>query len=303
MSKKLRTITIGIPAFNEESNISYLVNALINQELTSAKVTQIIVVSDGSTDTTVKLTRKIRDPRLKIIDHKRRSGKVSVYNEIVSKANGDILIMLDADVLPNSSYLLEKIVQPFLQNPQLGLASADTMSANPKNFFEQVIADSHEFKKSMYRKLRNGNTVYLCHGRVQAFSRKLYQKMRWPERYPEDAYSYLFCIQQGFTFAFIPETAITFRSPATIADHRSQSVRYMDGKKKLTELFSAQFMHEQYAIPHSLLLRSLLTYIVLKPITTLSYIFITIYIRLTSLVKTSYQQQWQIANTSKKIIQ
>ena len=52
MRKKL-TVTIGIPAYNEEANVRNLLVSLLAQKETNFKLQEIIVVSDGSTDKTV----------------------------------------------------------------------------------------------------------------------------------------------------------------------------------------------------------------------------------------------------------
>ena len=48
-----QSITIGIPAYNEEANIKYLLKLLLNQKIKNAAIHEVIVVSDGSTDGTV----------------------------------------------------------------------------------------------------------------------------------------------------------------------------------------------------------------------------------------------------------
>lgn len=58
--KKL-TVTIGIPAYNEEQNIGHLLVNIFNQSTSIAILDEIIIVSDGSTDNTIKAIKKITD--------------------------------------------------------------------------------------------------------------------------------------------------------------------------------------------------------------------------------------------------
>ncbi len=301
-NQTLLTITIGIPAYNEERNIPYLVTALMGQDLQHATLSQIIIISDGSTDNTVQLSQQTKDVRIHTIDRKERLGKVATQNQVLAEATGDILVILDADVIPTGSGFLEKIIAPFLANPHVGLVSADTVSAPPETFLERIIADSHELKKSIYRKMNHGNTIYLCHGRIQALSKKFYLLLKWPEGYPEDAYSYLFCIQQGFEFVYVPQATIMFRSPAYLKDHARQSMRFLAGKKKLEELFSAEFVRKQYELPLGIVLLTFIQYAIMKPFSTFAYLFIFAGVKIKALGMKEYQQKWQIATSSKKVI-
>ena len=45
-------VSVGIMAFNEEGNISRLLEALLNQDIEEIRIKEVIVVSDGSTDKT-----------------------------------------------------------------------------------------------------------------------------------------------------------------------------------------------------------------------------------------------------------
>ena len=50
-------ISVGIMAFNEEKNIGRLLKAILSQKLNQIKITEIIVVSDGSTDKTDEIVK------------------------------------------------------------------------------------------------------------------------------------------------------------------------------------------------------------------------------------------------------
>ena len=84
-------ITIGIPAFNEESNIGKII-------ITLKKITNdIIVCDDGSND----LTREIAEGLgAKVISHRKNMGYgeaiKSIFNE-AKKKESDILVTFDAD--------------------------------------------------------------------------------------------------------------------------------------------------------------------------------------------------------------
>ena len=87
----LLEITIGIPAYNEEKNISEIIKKL--QKITD----KIIVCDDGSTDLTGKIAREMG---VIVIRHKKNLGYGSAIRSIFLKAReqkSESLITLDSD--------------------------------------------------------------------------------------------------------------------------------------------------------------------------------------------------------------
>ncbi len=85
------TITVIIPLYNTEKYIVEAIESLINQ---TRRVDQIIVVNDGSTDSSISQLSKF--PSLEIYQ-KENSGIVDTLNLGLSKATGDFIGFLDAD--------------------------------------------------------------------------------------------------------------------------------------------------------------------------------------------------------------
>ena len=299
--EKNPSVTVGIPAYNEEANIAHLLSSLLAEKQESFDLLEIIVISDGSTDGTVRAAHSVQDVRIRVVEFNERKGSAAVQNAIVREAKGEILVMINADVLPKNVFFIQEIIQPFFSQGNVGIVGADTVSAEAIHFFERVIVSSHIFKTAMYKKLNGGRNIYLCHGRARAFSRALYQQIRWPEEYPEDAFSYLFCVQRGFEFVFAPNAQVVFRSPSSVADHAKQSRRFLDGKKKLTHIFAPAIAKKEYHIPLFLFLRSVVLYAVKNPIYMLTYILATIYIRL-FFSRIGDQSKFEISITSKKVV-
>jgi len=197
---KKPTISIGIPAYNEEANIKNLLLNLLDQKANNFVLKEIIVNSDGSTDDTVKIGKSVKDKRIKIISHSRRYGVNKAQNEITRHATGDILVMINADVLPKDFHFLSNLIKPLLKDKNVGIVGANTISLPSRNLLERILANSHEMKQFLYSRISNADNVFLCHGRARALSKELYKQLVWPSDCPEDGYSYFFCKQKGFKF-------------------------------------------------------------------------------------------------------
>lgn len=134
-NKKLR-ISIGVASFNEEKNIEKLLISLLNQKLKSTIISEIIVISSGSTDATDRIVRKIckTNSKVKLIRQKKRIGKASAVNLFISRAKEEIVILSSADILiPNGT--VDKIISP-LKKHNVGIVGSHPIPVNdPSSFF------------------------------------------------------------------------------------------------------------------------------------------------------------------------
>lgn len=96
-------ITVIIPAYNVEKYIEECVRSAVNQ---TYKELEIIVVDDGSTDSTGKICDSLckEDSRI-IVIHKENAGVGFARNDGIKRASGDYVCFLDADdFLPADAY-------------------------------------------------------------------------------------------------------------------------------------------------------------------------------------------------------
>ena len=133
--KKLR-VSIGVASFNEEQNIARLLHSLLKQKLKSAVITEILVISSGSTDATDRIVRKIckTNSKVRLIRQKKRIGKASAVNLFMSSAKEEIVILSSADILiPNDT--VDKIISP-LKKQDIGIVGSHPIPVNdPSSFF------------------------------------------------------------------------------------------------------------------------------------------------------------------------
>lgn len=109
-------VSILIAAYNEEKVIEEKIRNCFELEI-PRKNLEILVGSDGSTDRTEAIVAKYA-PDVKLFAFKQRGGKASVLNQLVARAQGDILVFCDANtmLLKNA---LQKLLAHF-DNPDVG---------------------------------------------------------------------------------------------------------------------------------------------------------------------------------------
>lgn len=93
-------ISVVIPVFNEEENISVLAEELTAALTPLKKDFEVIFVNDGSTDDTLARIHKTSEsnPAIKSIDQPKRSGQSSAMLAGLEAAQGSIIVTIDGDL-------------------------------------------------------------------------------------------------------------------------------------------------------------------------------------------------------------
>lgn len=140
--------SVIIPLYNKEKHIKRAITSILNQTYQNF---EIIVVDDGSTDSSVEKVKELSDLRIKLIKQKNQ-GVSSARNTGINNANFDYLGFLDADDSWESDFL-ESISRLIQNNPNAGayatsyeIISSDGRVVSPKfnidiNIGETVVVD------------------------------------------------------------------------------------------------------------------------------------------------------------------
>ncbi len=295
---KLPTVTIGIPALNEEANIGYLLMDIYKQDCSGFVVEQVIILSDGSTDNTVNLVNKLKKPNTIIMDNKVSRGVADGQNQILSRATSDVLVLLNADIrLPKTDFM-EQLIAPILEH-RADLTSPLMMEMQPRSFIEAVLAQSMKLKNILFANWKGGNNGYFCHGSVRAFSRRFYQDLHFSQSEGEDMYSYLTCINLGYKFKYVTGGFGAYRLPNNIHDHFKQSVRYYKYQNKFAQELDKELVSHELKIPRQVYVKAAVKALptVLKaPVLTLSYLAIVSYMKARALF-TVGANLWEASTT------
>lgn len=108
-------LSIVMPVYNEEKTVTEILKRVKNIELPGIQK-QIIIVNDGSTDKTHQLIKKEIGNSKNVIylDQKENKGKGSAVKKGLEYANGDYVIIQDAD-LEYDPENYENLIKPVLQ--------------------------------------------------------------------------------------------------------------------------------------------------------------------------------------------
>jgi poly-beta-1,6-N-acetyl-D-glucosamine synthase len=127
--------SIGILIHNEAANIGKLLTALLDQKLSEAIISEIVVVSSASTDGSDEIVRGFcsREKIIKLVTEPERKGKSYAINTFLKEASEEIVIISSGDVIPSEN-CIELLVKPF-KNSSVGMTGCHPQPTNnPKTF-------------------------------------------------------------------------------------------------------------------------------------------------------------------------
>ncbi|HEX8923978.1 MAG TPA: glycosyltransferase [Patescibacteria group bacterium] len=275
-----KSLTIGIPVFNESANISVLLNNLISiQKYPDFDLKKIIVISDGSTDRTVSVVKSIRSPLIDLVDSPERLGISCRLNQMLKMTDTDVLIILNGDILPVSDDSLNSLAKPIIQN-DADLSSGRIVPLPPQNFVSSALYAASLFKDDVYSSLNHGNNIYTCRGTARAFSSRFYSVLKFPGSAAEDAFSYLYCRKLKLKYKYVHISEFYYQLPSNLKDHFRQSLRYLSSKNSLDKFFTHTMVTDAYFLPSQLVYSSFLKNILAHPLGLSFYFLIYFFSRI-----------------------
>lgn len=209
--------SVGVTAYNEETNIGRLLDALLEQRLHEVSISEIIVVASGCTDNTVPIVEsyQTKDPRITLLVQPRREGKTAAINLFLAHAREDICVLESGDTLPDA-VTVENLVRMFA-DPTVGMTGAHKIPVNTPDhlvgFFTHLrLRLEHQLCLEIPRL-----------GEMIAF-RKVFERIP-PDVAMDEAFVEALVVKRGLQVRYAPDAIVYNTGPDTVRDFVRQRRR------------------------------------------------------------------------------
>ncbi len=219
--------SVGIMAYNEAANISHTIHAVLEQQGLSVRIEEIVVVASGCTDRTIPIVTAIalKEPRVRLCIQEKREGKASAINLFLKEASSPVVVLIGADVLPETSAL--DYLCALFRDPKVGMVGGHPVPVNDPDTFM-------------------GHTVHLLwrlHDQLARIHPKLGEVIAFrniisgiPFDSPVDETSIQALIDQlGYKLIYEPACIVYNKGPLTIHDFLKQRRRIYAGHLKVRD--------------------------------------------------------------------
>src|SRR3989344_8709579 len=98
MKSKKPFLSIIVPIYNEEKRLTLGITQILKFIDKQSYPVELIIVNDGSTDTTNKLLRNLKHPSFQLISYEKNQGKGYAIQKGMQKAKGDWRLFIDIDL-------------------------------------------------------------------------------------------------------------------------------------------------------------------------------------------------------------
>jgi len=167
------SVTIIVPAYNEERTLAGTITSLLALEYPKEKLS-ILVINDGSTDTTSEVARAFTDERVHVID-KENGGKWTAMNFAIEKSTSELIGCLDADSFVDSKALSYMI--PYFDDSAVMAVCPSVQIWKPVNILERIQATEYMIGALVKKIFTFMDAVYVTPGPFSIYRKTVFEKI------------------------------------------------------------------------------------------------------------------------------
>ena len=159
--KTALTVSIIMPLYNKEKWVADTIKSILSQ---SFKDYELIIINDGSTDSSLEVVKGFKDDRIKVLNQK-NSGVSSTRNRGIYEARGKFIAFIDADDIWRVKHL-EYLIKAFKRYPDAIYTANEIEIVTEKKIKQLYKLDNLIFKKYNYIKSISNNQFNIHIGSV-----------------------------------------------------------------------------------------------------------------------------------------
>lgn len=302
MKPNIISITILIPAHNEEANIVNLLESITKQNISNIYIEEIIVLCDGCTDNTAELASNFSHTHtnVHVLDDGRRLGKHRRLINAFKKIKSSIAIVFDGDILLSHPNVLHELSNPFA-NTNVSLVGGNNIPVADYGLDNYLINAWTMFWFRFKQHVRNGNNIHNVRSCALAIRMTLIRRATWPkELQSHGQFLYLQTLHNKMRFVFAHDAIVWYRNPTTFADYAIQKKRGIGKYKQFAKQFGS-WIKQEYEISFIEKMTTVIALFLRNPIESSVAMISRLYIWLYFISKSDSARghYWKVAQTTK----
>lgn len=202
----------------------------------SPEADEIILADDASEDKSIAYAKKLKSiyPKLKIITHNKNIGFGANSNDAVNKSSGELVVLLNNDILPHPNYISNSL-KHFSDPNVFGVGFAEVGHENWARFFWKNGYLQHEPGISNIHKTHISGWVS---GGSAIVRKSLFQKLGGFDHiyhpfYSEDLDLGYRAWKSGFILLWEPKSVVEHRHEATMSKFSLSLLNYVKERNRL----------------------------------------------------------------------
>jgi len=240
------SVSVLIPARNEEKNISRTIKSVLNLDYPKEKL-KIIVINDGSTDKTREIAKKFKG--VLVLDNKHRGlGKASALNHGLKYVNTELFGVLDADS-EVSRDSLKKLVQLF-KDKNTAAAISRIKVKNPKNTLTNIQRIEYILATFIRKLMSKIDTLHITPGVLSIYKTNIVNKLNnFDENNITEDLEIAMRLKYNHYNVRMNDEAVTYTTvPSTFKQLWDQRVRWFRGFIQNNLKYKKMFMSKKHGL-------------------------------------------------------
>jgi len=223
------TTTIIVPCFNEESTVEKTIDSLLLLDYPKDKIT-IMVIDDGSTDTTWQVLQKYKDnPQISLKQKTNEGSKFAALNFALTHIETELVGVLDADSWVDSKSL--KYYMEFFADDQVMATIPSMVIGRPQSTLQKAQKAEYDIGLFARKAFANINSIYITPGPFSVFRKEVFDTLGpYKEaHHTEDAEIALRMQRHHYKIAYSEKSIVYTIGPRSLRPLIKQRVRWVYG--------------------------------------------------------------------------
>ena len=238
---KKYSISVIVPAFNEEATVEETVKAILKSNYSGLK--EILVVDDGSTDNTWKVVKELSRKYKKVrgFTKKNEGSKAGPLNFALKKVKTDLVAVVDADSYPAPDAFGKMV--GFFDDEKVGAVTCFFIPRNKKTFFERLQTIEYGVIAFTRKLLDYVDAIYVTPGPLALYRKTALDKIQGfdPNNMTEDIEATWHLAYEGYNRRMCLDTSATTTVPTKFKAWYKQRRRWNIGGLQCIEKYKGTF--------------------------------------------------------------